>query len=131
MEEAVLGAVEIVKAQAGIRVMDEGEMCEMVRGIANALAGIEENINQPVSDQGQEPAIDPKKSVKEKSVTCIECGKSMKMLSKKHLATHGLTQEEYKEKWGLKKNTPLICKFLARQRRQKMQEMQLWKRRKQ
>jgi predicted transcriptional regulator len=74
--------------------------------------------------------MDPKKAIKEKSVTCLECGKSFKILTKKHLATHGLAPEEYKEKWGYKKNTPLVCKSLQRERRKKMKEMRLWEKRK-
>jgi predicted transcriptional regulator len=78
----------------------------------------------------QEPAVDPKKSIREKSVICLECGKSFKILSKRHLAQHGLTPQEYKEKWGFKKNQSLVAKALSRQRKKKMQEIQLWKKRK-
>jgi predicted transcriptional regulator len=41
-----------------------------------------------------------------------------------------LTPAEYREKWGYKKSDSLIAKSLARERRKKMKEMQLWKRRK-
>ncbi|MFO7875164.1 MAG: MucR family transcriptional regulator [Desulfovermiculus sp.] len=84
---------------------------------------------QPEEEKTQEPAVDPKKAIREKAVVCLECGKKLKVLSKKHLAQHGLTPEEYKEKWGFKKNQSLVTKELTRQRKQKMQDMQLWKRR--
>jgi predicted transcriptional regulator len=67
----------------------------------------------------------PKKAFREKALICLECGKKFKVLSKKHLAQHGLTPEEYKEKWGFKKTQSQVTKELARQRKQKMQEMQL------
>ena len=64
------------------------------------------------------------------TVVCLECGAKFKMLTKRHLALHGLTPAEYKAKWGLKKSSSLACKSLQRMRRKKMQDMQLWSRRK-
>ena len=131
MEEYVQQALDIVKAQASVRNMTEEEITSMVQSLSQQLKGIMEG--SEASGEGekpQEPAVDPKKAIREKAVVCLECGKKFKVLSKKHLAQHGLTPEEYKEKWGYKKNQSLIAKELARQRKQKMQEMQLWKRRK-
>jgi predicted transcriptional regulator len=73
--------------------------------------------------------MDPKKAIREKSITCMECGKTFKVLTKRHLLTHGLTPKEYKEKWGYKKDTSLVAKSLARDRRKKMQDMRLWEKR--
>jgi predicted transcriptional regulator len=76
------------------------------------------------------PAVDPKKAIRDKSIDCLECGKRFKVITQKHLATHGLTPSEYKEKWGYPKSQALVCKSLQRERRKKMKEMQLWKKRK-
>ncbi|MFO7875868.1 MAG: MucR family transcriptional regulator [Desulfovermiculus sp.] len=131
MEEYVQQALDIVKAQASVRNMTEEEITSMVQSLSQQLKGIVEgNGAQAEAEKPQEPAVDPKKAIREKAVVCLECGKKFKVLSKKHLAQHNLTPEEYKEKWGYKKNQSLIAKELARQRKQKMQEMQLWKRRK-
>ena len=75
------------------------------------------------------PAMDPSKAVKESSVVCLECGKSFKVLTKKHLSAHGLTPEEYRSKYGYKKGAPLAAKSLQRERRKKMKDMRLWERR--
>ena len=56
---------------------------------------------------------------------------AFKILTKKHIATHGLTVEEYRERCGYKKGTPLVCKSLQRERRKKMKDMKLWERRNQ
>jgi predicted transcriptional regulator len=77
-----------------------------------------------------EELIDPKKAIKEKSITCVICGKTFKLITKKHLLSHGLTAEEYRKHCGYKKGAPLVCKFLQRERRKKMQDMRLWERRK-
>ena len=54
----------------------------------------------------------------------------LKVLTKRHLITHGLTPEQYKEKYGYKKGTSLVAKSLARSRRKTMQDMKLWEKRK-
>ncbi|SDN76038.1 transcriptional regulator, MucR family [Desulfonauticus submarinus] len=126
MEEYLKQALDIVKAQASVRSMTEEEITSMVHKIAEGIKRVVEGRE----DASQAPVIDPKKAIKERTIVCLECGKSFKVLTKKHLASHGLTPKEYKEKWGYKKNTSLVCKSLARERRKKMESMKLWERRK-
>ncbi len=128
MDEFMKQALEIGKAQAGVRAMTAEQFSEFVNKLAADLRKVSEGACSCTEDAETVPAVDGKKSIKEKTVTCLECGKSFKMLGKKHLAGHGLTPEEYKEKYGLKKSTALVCRELVRQRRKKMQEMQLWTR---
>ena len=130
MEEYVKEALEIVKAQAQVRTMTEDEIASMVKSLSESIKAMAEGGEAGTAPVGtQEPPVDPKKSIREQSEICLECGKKFKVLTKRHLATHGLTPEEYREKWGFKKKQPLVAKSLARQRKKKMQEMQLWKRR--
>ncbi len=127
MEDYLKQAIEIVKAQASVRNMNEEEITSMIRALAQSIRGVAEG-SVPVIDA--EPAVDPKNAIREKSVICCECGKSFKVLTKRHLATHGLTPEEYREKYGYKKGTSLVAKSLARDRRKTMQGMKLWEKRK-
>jgi len=127
MDDYLKQAIEIVKAQAAVRTMTEDEITTMIKTLENSIRNVSEGVAPAVDT---EPAIDPKKAIKEKSVTCCECGKSFKVLTKRHLATHGLTPEEYKEKFGYKKGTSLVAKSLARERRKTMQGMKLWEKRK-
>ena len=127
MEDYLKQAIEIVKAQASVRNMNEEEITSMIKALAGSIRGVDEG-GAPVAEIG--PAIDPKNAIREKSVICCECGKSFKVLTKRHLATHGLTPEQYKEKYGYKKGTSLVAKSLARGRRKTMQDMKLWERRK-
>jgi predicted transcriptional regulator len=122
-------ALEIVKSQAQVRNMTEEEITSMVQTLSYQFKMLEQGEQETDREKKQEAFVDPKKAIREKSVVCLECGKQFKVLSKKHLLTHGLTRQEYKEKWGYKKNQALVCKSLARQRRKKMQEMELWKKR--
>ena len=127
MEDYLKEALEIVKAQASVRTMTEEEITSMVKTLASGIRVISEE--DALAEETQEAAVDPKKSIKEKTVTCLECGKTFKILTKRHLALHDLDAISYREKWGLKKNTPLVCKALQRERRKKMNNMKLWERR--
>lgn len=129
MEEYLQSALEIVKAQAGSRPMTEEEILSMVKSVASGIAAL--TTGQPVlgQEEAAAPGMDPKKSIKEASITCLECGKSFKVLTKKHLAAHNLTPEEYRAKYGYKKGAPLAAKSLQRERRKKMKDMRLWERR--
>ena len=127
MEDSLKQAIEIVKAQASVRNMNEEEITSMIKALAGSIRGVAEGIAPAIAN---EPAADPKNAIKEKSVTCCECGKSFKVLTKRHLALHGLTPEQYREKYGYKKGTSLVAKSLARSRRKTMQDMKLWEKRK-
>jgi predicted transcriptional regulator len=127
MDDFIKQALDIVKAQASVRTMTEEEIASMVIKISQSIKDISTgNFTESISDEIPSD-IDPKKAIREKSILCLECQKAFKVLTKKHLGTHGLTPEEYRAKYGYKKGTPLIAKGLSRDRRKKMQEMQLWK----
>ena len=127
MENYLQEALEIVKAQAGVRTMNEEEITTMVKKLAEGIRNIGEGYGIRVEEEAG--SIDPKKAIKEKTITCVLCGKAFKLLTKKHIALHGLTVEEYRERCGYKKGTPLVCKSLQRERRKKMKDMRLWERR--
>jgi len=128
-QDVINSCMEIVKAQASVRTMSADEMASMVETLVTKMNAIHSGT---VATLPEPPAvgIDPKNAIREKSVICMECGKSFKVLTKRHLATHSLTPEEYKEKWGYKKGTSLVAKSLARDRRKTMQGMKLWEKRK-
>ena len=65
-----------------------------------------------------EPAVPIKQSVKPEYIVCLEDGKKQKML-KRHLKTaHGMTPTEYRERWGLPRDYPLVSPNYTKQRSQ-------------
>ncbi|MBF0482589.1 MAG: MucR family transcriptional regulator [Desulfovibrionaceae bacterium] len=128
MDDYLKEALEIVKAQAAHRAMAEDEITSMVAGLAAKLRCLSGAGEAAQVEAGL--GLDPKKAFKEKSVSCLECGKAFKIITKKHLATHELDLKSYLEKHGLKKGTKLIAKELQRNRRKKMTDMKLWEKRK-
>lgn len=128
MDDYLNEALRLARAQAGVRVMSEEEILNFAGKLAVNLRSMAEGCT--CRDAGPVEVIDPKKSIKEKSITCLECGKVFKIIGARHLAQHGLTPDEYRVKYGFKKGTPLVCKALQCERRKKMKDMELWKRRK-
>src|SRR5512135_678370 len=98
MDDYLKEALEIVKAQASVRTMTEDEITSMVKKLVRGIQAIAGEA--PVQAEEEEAAVDPAKSVREKTITCCSCGKAFKIITKKHLATHGLTPPEYLEKYG-------------------------------
>lgn len=127
MDDYLKEALEIVKAQASARTMTEEEILSMVKKLVRGIQSM--SGEPPVQEAEEEATVDPAKSIREKTITCCVCSKTFKIITKKHLSGHGLTAPEYREKFGYKKNLPLVCKSLQRERRKKMKEMELWKKR--
>jgi predicted transcriptional regulator len=83
--------------------------------VHNALNGLgarpEEAPDRP------EPAVSIRSSIKPDYVVCLEDGKKLKML-KRHLMTHyQMTPDEYRQKWGLNADYPMVAPNYAEQRR--------------
>lgn len=129
MDDYLKEALEIVRAQAKVRVMTAQEIVTMVQNLVQGLKSVMQGTTAPPEDATGK-SLDPKKAIREKSIICMETGKTMKVITKRHLAKVGLTPDEYRAKWGYPKDLPLVCKELQRARRKKMQEMRLWERRK-
>ena len=87
-----------------------------VRKLGNAVA---------VESPALNPAVNPKRSVFPDHIVCLEDGKKFKSL-KRHLMTHyNLTPEEYREKWGLDANYPMVAPNYAAARSQLAKKMGL------
>ncbi|MGB3500302.1 MAG: MucR family transcriptional regulator [Mesorhizobium sp.] len=79
----------------------------------------------PVVTEKQKPAVNPKKSINDDYLICLEDGKKFKSL-KRHLMTHyNLSPEEYREKWGLDANYPMVAPNYAAARSQLAKKMGL------
>jgi|BEDMetMinimDraft_2_1075160.scaffolds.fasta_scaffold13894_2 predicted transcriptional regulator len=102
---------------------------------AEALPQLIQEIYRTLTTLGKEkeasapqPKVPVKKSVQPEHVVCLECGKKFKML-RRHLSTHhNLTPEEYREKWGLPLDYPLVAPNYAKQRSVIAKENELGKR---
>ena len=107
--------VEIVAAYLANNTVAIGNIPDLIRTTYAALAGT----GSPVSVQPANrlvPAVPLKKSVTADAIVCLECGNRLKML-KRHLTTgHGLTADEYREKWSLPADYPVVAPDYSRKR---------------
>jgi predicted transcriptional regulator len=119
-------ALELTRAQATVRPMTDTEIISMLGSLVKGIKTLSEGTPTLTADN---LAADPATAIKEKSITCVVCGKSFKLLTRKHLASHGHSPESYRELCGYRRRTAMICKSLQRERRKKMQGMKLWEKR--
>lgn len=61
--------------------------------------------------------VSPQRSLQKNRIICLECGQEFKMLSPKHLKSHGLTSREYRVKHGFSLRQPLCAKSLSEKRK--------------
>ncbi len=95
-----------------VAVSDLPHLISNVHGALSALGG-------PVApaETKLEPAVSVRASIKPDYIVCLEDGKKLKML-KRHLMTHyGMTPDDYRAKWGLPKDYPMVAPNYAEQRR--------------
>ncbi len=106
---------DIVAAHVSNNSVAVSDIPALISNVHNALAGLSSPaVPEPVK---QEPAVSIRSSIKPDYIVCLEDGKRLKML-KRHLMTHyGMTPEQYRTKWGLAGDYPMVAPNYAEQRR--------------
>jgi len=101
-------AADIVSAYVSNNVVAVGDLPQVIADVHAALARI--SGGEPGAQlEPQKPAVSPKKSITPEHIVCLEDGKKFKSL-KRHLRTHyDLSPEEYREKWGLPADYPMVA----------------------
>lgn len=104
-------AVEIVSAYVSNNAVPAGDLGQFIRKVHGALAEVKSANNGP-----RKPAVPASKSVFPGYLVCLEDGKHLKML-KRYLRTHyGLSPAEYRAKWGLPADYPMVAPKYAAER---------------
>ncbi|MBZ9845674.1 MucR family transcriptional regulator [Mesorhizobium sp. CA5] len=105
---------EIVSAYVGNNAVPVASLPDLIQSVNSSLS----KIGQPAEPEKvvQTPAVNPRRSIFPDYVICLEDGKKFKSL-KRHLMTHyNLTPEQYREKWGLAREYPMVAPNYAEQR---------------
>ncbi len=115
---------EIIQSQMSSKQMSTDEIKAALNDTFQTLKSLQdfECVNIEPEPEGANVAIDPKKSIQKNKIVCLECGQEFKMLSPKHLASHGLTSKEYRKKHGFSARQPLCAKALSERRSQSGKE---------
>jgi predicted transcriptional regulator len=102
---------EIVSAYVSNNSLPANQISELITTVHQTLMHIDEKPPEKLK-----PAVPTKKSIKPDYIVCLEDGKKLKML-KRHLRTsYDLSPEEYRQKWGLPNDYPMVAPKYAAQR---------------
>lgn len=106
---------DIVAAHVSNNSVVVEDVAGLIGNVYSALAGLGQAV--PVEEKLPEPAVSVRASVKPDYIVCLEDGKKLKML-KRHLMTHyNLTPEQYRARWNLPADYPMVAPNYAEKRR--------------
>ncbi|GAB1581374.1 MULTISPECIES: MucR family transcriptional regulator [Phyllobacteriaceae] len=129
-EDVLLGlTAEVVAAYVSNNSIRAGELPSLIAEVHAAFGrvGVREEA-APVIEKPK-PAVNPKRSVSDDYIICLEDGKKFKSL-KRHLMTHyNMTPEQYREKWDLDPSYPMVAPNYAAARSQLAKKMGLGRKR--
>jgi predicted transcriptional regulator len=127
-DELVELTAEIVSAYVSNNTVVAGDLPSLISDVHGALRRASVRNHEPEKEE-LKPAIAVKKSVTDDYIICLEDGKKFKSL-KRHLRTHyNITPEQYREKWGLPADYPMVAPNYAAARSQLAKKMGLGQRR--
>lgn len=107
---------DIVAAHVSNNNVPLDDLPSLITNVYGALAGL--GGVEPVQEEKPEPAVSVRASVKPDYIVCLEDGKKLKML-KRHLMTHyNMTPEDYRQRWNLPADYPMVAPNYAEKRRE-------------
>lgn len=114
-ETLITLTADIVSAHVSNNSVAVNDLPTLISNVHNALSGLGTREEAPAAKP--EPAVSVRSSIKPDYIVCLEDGKKLKML-KRHLMTHyGMTPDQYRQKWGLNADYPMVAPNYAEQRR--------------
>ena len=113
----ILGlSAEIVAAYVGQNTVPQTVIPELIRTVHEALTSLNNGGEAPRSLEKAKPAVPIGRSVQHDFIVCLEDGKKLKML-KRYLRSHyDMSPEEYRRKWGLPPDYPMVAPAYAARR---------------
>ncbi|TIS14057.1 MAG: transcriptional regulator, partial [Mesorhizobium sp.] len=98
---------DVVSAYVSNNPLPVSGLADLIASIHSSLSGVRQSSDP--EKPARAPAVNPKRSVFPDYIICLEDGKQFKSL-KRHLDLHyGLTPDEYRAKWGLKPDYPMVA----------------------
>lgn len=115
METLITLTSDIVAAHVSNNNVDVEDVPALITNVYGALSSLRQP--EDAVEETPEPAVSVRASVKKDHIVCLDCGKKMKML-KRHLMTeHDMTIEDYRARWNLSTDYPMVAPDYAETRR--------------
>jgi predicted transcriptional regulator len=108
-------AAEIVAAFVSNNPLPKSDLPALIHAMHAAVAALSSEASAPPQIEAREPAVPIRKSITPDFLICLEDGKRFKSL-RRHLGTLGLTPNQYREKWKLPSDYPMVAPNYAAQR---------------
>ena len=106
---------DIVAAHVSNNSVAVNDLPNLIQNVHGALTGISSTSSAP--EARPEPKVSIRASIKPDYIVCLEDGKKQKMLKRHLMTNHGMTPDEYRQKWGLAADYPMVAPNYAEQRR--------------
>ena len=113
-EDILRMTVDIVAAYVSKHQLSAGNIPEVVKTVFASLSSLDSLAATPVVTY--KPAVPIRRSVTPDYIVCLEDGKKLKMLKRHLRTTYNMTPEEYRAKWKLAPDYPMVAPNYARQR---------------
>jgi predicted transcriptional regulator len=106
---------DVVAAYVGKNALPTGQIAEVITTVYASLRTLDgKSADDPA--EALKPAIAVRKSITPDYLVCLEDGKKLKMLKRHLRSTYGLTPDQYRQKWGLPPDYPMVAPNYAQQR---------------
>ena len=110
----ILGlTAKLVAAHVSNNTASPTEVQSLIQQVYKTLS---EAGKEPTEPARPEPAVPPTKSVFADYIVCLEDGRKLKMLKRHLMSAYNLTPQQYRQRWGLPANYPMVAPSYARQR---------------
>ena len=106
---------DIVAAHVSNNSVAVNDLPTLIQNVHSALTGIAGSRN--AVEPRPEPKVSIRASIKPDSITCLECGSKQKMLKRHLMTNHTMSPTDYRQKWGLSADYPMVAPNYAEQRR--------------
>lgn len=117
-------SAEIVASYVSNNPVAADQLPQLIRSVFESVIGIGSEKDEPVPER-KKPAVTVRRSLQHEHLVCLEDGMKFKSL-KRHLRSHhDLTPEQYREKWGLKPDYPMVAPAYAKVRSEMAKTMGL------
>ena len=109
-------AAQIVSAHVSNNTVEASTLPSLIQEVYQALTGVKGSVGEPAVLGKPVPAVPIKKSVVANYIVCLEDGKKLKMLKRHLQSSHNMTPDQYRERWGLPREYPIVAPSYAERR---------------
>ena len=106
---------DVVAAYVGNNTLPTTQLAEVINAVYGSLKSLEGQVAQ-VQPEPLKPAVPIRKSITPEFIICLEDGKKLKMLKRHLRSTYNMTPDEYRTKWGLAPDYPMVAPNYAERR---------------